>query len=102
MSLTYGIAALMCILRNLYPYTNVQSKFFTRLHKCYPGRGHTSVDPLPLKQHPQYDKCILVHKVVHNKSPAYVRPELHAETRSNVNSRNDISVLLKKELTSIK
>ena len=60
-----------------------------------PGRGHTSVDPLPLKQHPQYDKCILVHKVVHNKSPAYVRQELHAGTRSNVNSRKSIFVLPK-------
>ena len=33
------------------------------------GRGHISYCPLPLKVHLQYDKCILVHKVIHNKSP---------------------------------
>ena len=38
-----------------------------------PGRGYTSADPLLLKQHLQYNKCILVHKVVHNKSSTYLR-----------------------------
>ncbi len=49
-----------------------------------PGRGHTSVDPLSLKQHLQHNKCILVHKVVHNKPPAYPRQLLHAGTRSKL------------------
>ena len=35
------------------------------------GRGHISYGPLPLKEHLQYNKCILVHKVIHNKSPQY-------------------------------
>ena len=43
---------------------------------------------LSLKQHLHYNLCILVHKVVHNKSPAYLRQLLHAGIRSNVNSRN--------------
>ena len=60
-----------------------------------PGRGHTSVDPLPLKQHLQCNKCILMHKVVHNKSPACLRQLLRAGTRSDVNSRNNIFVLPK-------
>ena len=37
------------------------------------GRGHISYGPLPLKEHLQYNKCILVHKVIHNKSPQYLR-----------------------------
>ena len=32
------------------------------------GWGYTSVYPLPKKQHLQYNKSILMHKVVHNKS----------------------------------
>ena len=67
-----------------------------------PGGSHISVDPLPLKQHPQYNECILVHKVVHNKSPAYVRQELHAGTRSNVNSRSGIFVLHKTRIDLFK
>ena len=27
------------------------------------GRGHISYGPLPLKEHIQYNKCILVHKL---------------------------------------
>ena len=43
------------------------------------GRGgYTSVDLLPLKQHLQYNKCILVPKGIHNKSPTYLRQLLHA------------------------
>ena len=60
-----------------------------------PGPGHTSANPLLLKQQLQYDKCILVHKVVHNKSPACLRQLLRAGTRSDVNSRNNIFVLPK-------
>ena len=63
-----------------------------------PGRGHTSVDPIPLKQHLQYNNFILVHKVVHNKLPTYLRQLLHAGTRSNVNSRSSIFVLPKTRL----
>ena len=43
-----------------------------------------------LKQHLQSNKCILVHKVVHSKSPAYLRQLPHAGTSSNVNSSNSI------------
>ena len=60
-----------------------------------PGPGHTSANPLLLKQQLQYDKCILVHKVVHNKSPAYLRQLLHARTRGDVNSKSSIFVLPK-------
>ena len=65
-----------------------------------PRRGHTSVNPLPLKQHLKSNKCILIHKVIHNKSPTYLRQLLHAGTRSNGNSRKSFSFL--QELTSIK
>ena len=33
------------------------------------GRGRISYGSLPLKGHLQCNKCILVHKVIHNKSP---------------------------------
>ena len=56
------------------------------------GRGHISADLLPLKQHPQYNECILVHTVVHNKSPIYLRQLLHAGTSNNGNSGSSIFV----------
>ena len=34
MSLMYGMAAVMCISKNLKLYTNVQSKFFVLLRQC--------------------------------------------------------------------
>ena len=41
------------------------------------GRGHISYGPLPLKEHLQCNKCILVHKVICNKSPQYLRQLVH-------------------------
>ena len=63
-----------------------------------PGRGHTSVGPLPLKQHLQYNKCILVHKVVNDKWPACLRQLLHAGKRNDVKSRNSVFVLPKRRI----
>ena len=60
-----------------------------------PGRGHRSAYPLPLKQHLQYNKCILVSKVFHNKSSTCLRQLLHSGTRSSVNFRNSIIGLRK-------
>ncbi len=42
-------------------------------------RGHFSYGPLPLKEHLQCNKCILVHKVIHNKSPQYLRQLVHTQ-----------------------
>ena len=59
------------------------------------GRGHISYGPLPLKEHLQCNKCILVHKVVHNKSPQYLRQLVHTGARSDHSSRNSILILPK-------
>ena len=58
-------------------------------------RGHISYSPLPLKKHLQYNKCILVHKVIHNKSPQYLRQLVHTGARSGHCSRNSILILPK-------
>ena len=57
------------------------------------GRGHISYGPLPLKEHLQYNKCILVHKVIHNKSPQSLRQLVQIGARSNHSSRNSILIL---------
>ena len=46
-----------------------RAKFFCAASPMITGRGHISYRPLPLKVHLQYNNCILVHKVIHNKSP---------------------------------
>ena len=62
---------------------DVHMKTLKSVHRCtvgtigttfqmLPGRWHTLVDPLPLKQHLQYKQYILKHKVVHNKSLPYL------------------------------
>ena len=86
MSLTHGTVGVTHIKKHICTQTCSQSSScgFTNVT----GRGHTSADPLPLKQHLQYNECILVHKVVHNKAPAYLRELLHAETSSSVKERN--------------
>ena len=57
-------------------YTGCPFNFasFLSLSRCaaspmLTGRGHISYGPLPLKEHLQCNNCILVHKVIHNKSP---------------------------------
>ena len=59
------------------------------------GRGHISYGPLPLKVHLRYNKCILVHKVIRNKSPQYPRQLVHAGARIDHSSRNSILILPK-------
>ena len=66
------------------------------------GRWHISHGPLPLKEPLQCNKCILVHKVIHNKSPQYLRQLVHTGVRSDHSSRNSIRILLKTELTFIR
>lgn len=63
--------------------------------RMLPGQECASFDPLPLKYHLQFNKCILVHKVVHNKSPIYLKQFLQTGTRHALNSRNNILVLPK-------
>ncbi len=59
------------------------------------GRGHISYGPLPLKEHLQCNKCILVHKVIHNKSPQYLRQLVRTGARNDHSSRNSILILPK-------
>ena len=59
------------------------------------GRGHISYGPLPLKEHLQCNKCILVHKVIHNKSPQYSRQLVQIGARSDHSSWNSILILPK-------
>ena len=66
------------------------------------GRGHFSYGPLPLKERLQCNKCILVHKVIHNKSPQYLRQLVHTGARNDHSSRNSILILPKQELTFIR
>ena len=96
MSVMYGIAAVMYISKNLKLFTNVQSKFFVLLRsiKVNWTRAHL-YGPLPLIEHLQYNKCILVHKVMHNKSPQYLRQLVHNGARNDHSSQNNIFMLPK-------
>ena len=49
----------------------------------------------PLKEHLQCNKCILVHKVIHNKSPQYLRQLVRTRARNDHSSRNSILILPK-------
>ena len=82
-------------IKKLISIHNCAVKVLHAASQMLPGRGYTSVDQLPLKQHLQYNKCMLMHKVVHNKPPTCTRQLLNAGTRSNVKSRNSIFVLPK-------
>ena len=57
------------------------------------GRGHIYYGPLPLKEHLQYNKCVLVHKVIRKKSPQYLRQLVHTAARNDHSSRNSILIL---------
>ena len=59
------------------------------------GRGHTSHGPLPLREPLKCNNCILVHKVIHNKSPQYLRQFAHTGARNDHSSRNSILILHK-------
>ena len=86
--------------------SDVHIKKLKALHKCavkvlcaaspmLTGRGHISYGPLPLKEHLWCNKCIFVHKVIHNKSPQYLRQLVHTGARSDHSSRNSIRILNK-------
>ena len=62
------------------------------------GRGHISYGPLPLKEHLQYNKCILVLKVIHNKSPQYLRQLVQIGARRDHSSQNSILILPKTKI----
>ena len=59
------------------------------------GRGHISHGPLPLREPLKCNKCISVHKVIHNKSPQYLRQFAHTGARNDHSSRNSILILHK-------
>ena len=56
------------------------------------GRGHISYGPFPLKEHPRHHRY---NKVIHNKSPQYLRQLVHSGARSDHSSRNSILILPK-------
>ena len=59
------------------------------------GCEHISYGPLPRKQHLQFNKCILVHKVVHGTSPPCLGQPVHTGARSDHSSRNRMIILPK-------
>ena len=66
------------------------------------GRGHISYGPLPLKEHLQCNKYILVHKVIHNKSPRYLRQLVHTGARNDHSSRSNILIFPKTRIAIYK
>ena len=60
--------------------------------------GLFSYGPLPLKEHLQCNKFILVHKVIHNKSPQYLRQLVHTGAHNDHSSRNSILILPKTKI----
>ena len=65
-------------------------------------REHISYGPLPLEEHLQFNKCILMHKVIYNNLPQYLRRLVHSGARSDHSSRNSILVLPKTRINFYK
>ena len=70
-------------------------KFLCAVSPMLTGRGRISYGPLPLKVHLQCNRCILVYKVIHNKSPQYLRQLVRTGARNDHSSRNSILILPK-------
>ena len=83
--------------KNLKLYTNVQSKFFVLIANANWTRAHF-IWSITFKEHLQCNKCILVHKVIHNKSPQYLRQLVHTGARNDHSSRNSILILPKTKI----
>ena len=96
-----GIAAVMYTSKNKSVHKRAV-KVLCAASPMLTGGGHTLYGPVPLKELFRCNKCILVHKVIHNKSPQYLRQLVHTGARSDHSSRNSILILLKTELTFIR
>ena len=57
---------------------------------------------ITLKELLRCNKCILVHKVIYNKSAQYLRQLVHTGVRNDISPRNSNRILLKTELTFMK
>ena len=90
----YGIAAVMYISKNKFVHKRAV-KVLCAASPMLTGRGHISYGPLPFKELLRCNKCILVHKVIHNKSPQYLRQLVHTGARNHHSSRNSILILPK-------
>ena len=44
--------------------------------------------PLSLTNHLKYNKCILMHKIIHGKCPAYLEKTITSSSRYSINSRH--------------
>ena len=102
MSLMYGIAAVMYISKKLKAVHKRAVKVLCAASPVLTGRGHISYGPLPLKEHLQCNKYILVHKVIHNKSPQYLRQLFHTGARNDHSSRNNILIFPKTRIAIYK
>ena len=82
-------------IQKAYSCTQTCSQILCAASPMLTGRGRISYGPLPLKEHLQCNKCILVHKVIHNKSPQYLRQLVQIGARSDHSSRSSILILPK-------
>ena len=94
----YGIAAVMYISKKLKAVHKRAVKVLCAASLVLTGRRHISHCPLPSKEHLQYNKCILVHKAIHNKSPQYLRQLVQIGALSDHSSWNSIHNLPQKRI----
>ena len=85
----YGIVAVIKKLKTVHKRA---VKVLCSASPMLTERGHFSYGPLPLKENLQCNKCILVHNVIHNKSPQYLRQLVHTGARNDHSSRNSILI----------
>ena len=93
MSLMYWMVAVIYISKKLKAVHKRAVKVLCAASPMLTGREHISCGPLPLKEHLQCNKCVLVHKVIHNKSPQYLRQLVYSGARNDHSSRNSILIL---------
>ena len=58
--------------------------------------------PLSLNNHLKYNKCILMHKIMHGKCPSYLDKTITSTQRSSLNSRNMTLILPKPRIDLFK
>ena len=97
----YGIAAVMYISKSKSVHKRAV-KVLCAASPMLTGGGHTLYGPVPLKELFRCNKCILVHKVIYNKSAQYLRQLVHTGVRNDISPRNSNRILLKTELTFIR
>ena len=75
---------------------SIHKRALKRMHKisCNSNEQYTFCKPLSLTNHLKYNKCVMMHKLVHGKCPYYLEQIIESSLRCrSINSRNMTLIL---------